>query len=202
MKTFAINEIFLSLQGEGGRAGTANVFVRFAGCNLRCAADSPEENGQFDCDTEFSGGRKFTVADLLAEVERSSGACRWVILTGGEPLLQVDTNLLAALHDAGYQIAVETNGTQPLPVGLDWVCVSPKTAEHTLKVYEADEVKYVRHAGQALPKPTIKAAHYFLSPAWDAHGLNRDNLAWCIELVKENPQWKLSLQQHKWWKIR
>ncbi len=199
---YSVCEIFASLQGEGARAGTANVFIRFSGCNLRCAADNVEENGQFNCDTDFSNGHKLTAEEIVTEASRVGGRINWVILTGGEPALQLDEALLTELHDAGYQIAIETNGTVELPKGLDWVCVSPKTAEHTLKVFDADEVKYVRHAGQALPKSQVRAAYYFISPAWDAHGLNRDNLAWCIQLVKDAPNWRLSAQQHKLWGIR
>ena len=199
MKSYSVNEIFYSLQGEGARAGTPNVFVRFAGCNLTCR----EEVEGFDCDTNFSGGRPLTLGQLLDEIEQSAPKCRNVILTGGEPALQINNALISALHSRHYYVAIETNGTKELPEGIDWICVSPKTAEHTLRIKVASELKYVLHAGQALPKPSIAAAHYILSPAFQPDGSVRQvDLECCILLVKENPKWRLSLQLHKLLKIR
>jgi organic radical activating enzyme len=198
MKHYSINEMFYSLQGEGMRAGTANVFVRFAGCNLTCKL----ETHGFDCDTEFSGGRSYSASELETEMKRIGGKCRNAILTGGEPLLQVDPELILVLRNAGWYLAVETNGTQEVPSGIHWVTCSPKVAEHAVRVVQADEVKYVRHAGQALPKPRCEAQHYLLSPAFTPDGVDRDSLLWCIKLVKENPIWRLSVQQHKAWSIR
>jgi len=197
-KKYKINEIFYSLQGEGARAGTANVFVRFSDCNLRCI----RSREGFDCDTEFVSGNEMSLLELLREIKKSSGECRSVILTGGEPALQIDDNLITALKSEGYFIAIETNGTKLLPEGIDWICVSPKTAEHTLKVKSANELKYVRRAGMALPEPSIKAEHYFISPSFDAESLDRSDLQYCIELCQKNPKWRLSVQQHKIWKIR
>jgi organic radical activating enzyme len=210
-----VNEIFYSLQGEGVRAGTPNVFVRFSGCNLECRSDN--EAG-FDCDTEFTSGTKLSADELRKNVvetmERDSvvaGRLPWIILTGGEPALQVDDALIAALKAGGFHMAIETNGTKELPAGIDWVCVSPKSAEHTMRVKRADEVKYVRHAGQAIPRPAIEAAHYLISPAFETidmpdrgtiHRPIAGALAWCIQLVKENPKWRLSVQQHKSWMVR
>lgn len=209
MKKYAINEIFYSIQGEGMRAGTANVFVRFAGCNLQCRADG--EAG-FDCDTEFTSHRILTADQIVSEVESLSktepGAkllpfCLWVVLTGGEPALQIDEELIAALHKAGYLLAIETNGTKLLPVGIDWICCSPKTAEHTLKMIRVNEIKYVRRKGQAIPCPLLDADHKLISPAVQPDGsILPEDLAWCIELVKENPTWRLSVQQHKQWGVR
>lgn len=207
---YTVNEVFYSVQGEGVRAGTANVFVRFSGCNLACSKDN--EAG-FDCDTEFLSGRRLSLADLVDEVRRASGGadCKWVVLTGGEPALQVDSELVKALHEKGLSIAIETNGTLELPAGLDWVCVSPKSAEHTLKVERAHEVKYVRHAGQGIPRPLVQSDHKLLSPAHESlvasdgrvvHRPHAGSLAWCIELVKLNPEWRLSVQQHKQWSVR
>jgi organic radical activating enzyme len=203
MKTYSVNEIFYSVQGEGVRAGTANVFVRFAGCNLECQMEpGPKSPGGWDCDTEFAGGIKMTAADIVERCIEIGGQCLNVILTGGEPLLQVDSELLGALRDARWFIAVETNGTVPILAGIDWVTCSPKVAEHAVAVKEAHELKYVRHAGQALPKPRCKAAHYLLSPAFMPTAVDRESLAWCIQLVKENPKWRLSVQQHKMWNVR
>jgi organic radical activating enzyme len=199
MKTYAINEVFYSLQGEGARAGTANVFIRFAGCNLTCKM----ETHGFDCDTEFASGRKLTLPELLKVVKEQGGdKANAVILTGGEPLLQVDEPLINALLAERYFVAIETNGTCEIPKGIDWVTVSPKVAEHAVMAKRADEIKYVRHYGQEVPKPRIEAAHYYLSPAWaPGEGFGK-NLEWCINLCKENPKWALSIQQHKIWGVR
>jgi 7-carboxy-7-deazaguanine synthase len=198
---FTVNEIFASLQGEGRRAGTPNVFVRFSGCNLMCRA---EVEG-FDCDTEFSSGIRFDSVPALvcAITGEDEWDCKSVIFTGGEPTLQVNGALIQALRDEGYFIAIETNGTKAPPVGIDWVSVSPKTAEHTLRVTEADELRYVRRRGQGIPKPAIKASHKFISPAFQPDGsLRRDDLDWCIALVHQNPGWSMSVQQHKLWNVR
>lgn len=193
--TFLVNEIFYSLQGEGKLAGTPMVFVRFGECNLRCSLT----NAGFNCDTEFASSTPRTVDEICAELVSLNPRKGWVLLTGGEPGLQVTTDLIAALHGAGWRIAIETNGTVALPPGIDWICVSPKSAEHTLRQRTADEVKYVRSVGMALPEPTIEARHYLISPAFEADGsIRRETLAWCIDLVKSAPErWALSLQYHK-----
>lgn len=196
MKTYSVNEIFFSLQGEGVRVGSANIFVRFAGCNLTCKIES---HG-FDCDTEFTSSRKLTAVEITNEMEKIAGTCRSVILTGGEPMLQVDEELLHQLHHQGWYIAMETNGSLPVHGLVDWVTVSPKVAEHAIRQLTANEVKYVRSVGQAIPKTFIEAEYQFISPAWGSD--IQKNLAHCIQLVKENPKWRLSLQQHKLWAIR
>jgi organic radical activating enzyme len=196
--TYRVNEIFSSIQGEGMRAGTANVFIRFSGCNLKCVVAT---HG-FDCDTEFTSGEDLSVADILGRMGDVSHGTEWCILTGGEPLLQVDKAFIDELHYVGWKIAIETNGTKPLPAPVDWVSVSPKTAEHALKIERADELRYVRNHGQGIPKPRLKAEHYCLSPAFEADGLSTAALSWCIKLVKENPEWRLSIQQHKLWGVR
>ncbi|MBI3654053.1 MAG: radical SAM protein [Acidobacteria bacterium] len=201
-KQYFVNEIFASIQGEGARAGTANVFIRFAACNLACNGEVIDGVLQPVCDTQFTGGRRLTAQQIVAEAAEVGGKCNYVILTGGEPALQIDEELIEALHTAGYQIAIETNGTKPLPKGLDWICVSPKTADHTIQVLDCDEVKFVIGDRQALPKTQIRATHYFLSPAWDADGLKRQTLDWCIGLVRQNPRWRLSLQIHKLLNVR
>jgi len=231
MKTYQINEVFYSLQGEGIRVGTPNVFVRFSGCNLTCAKDG--EAG-FDCDTEFASGRKLSFADLYTEIVgavqregcdvqawlapgHSSAAPAierggpWVILTGGEPGLQVDEELVSSAHAAGLNLAIESNGTKALPPGIDWVCCSPKSAEHTLRIEHADELKYVRNYGQGIPRPSISAAHMLISPAFrtyedqtgsTVHEFEPGALDWCMKLVRENPIWRLSVQMHKMWGVR
>jgi 7-carboxy-7-deazaguanine synthase len=198
VKRYLVNEIFYSLQGEGIRAGTANLFLRFARCNLACTA----ETHGFDCDTEFASGRSISMDEILEELAALSERCRWVVLTGGEPGLQVDRELVDALHGAGYRLAIETNGSVALPEGLDWVTVSPKVAEHAIRQRRAHEVKYVRGHGQAVPQTVVEAEHYLISPAFDGEEVDPRALAWCIRLVKENPPWQLSVQQHKLWKVR
>jgi organic radical activating enzyme len=198
MKTYAVNEIFYSLQGEGVRAGTPNLFLRMAGCNLTCRV----ETHGFDCDTEFVSSRKLTAADIAAELRSRSATCEWVILTGGEPGLQVDRELIDGLHGGGFRLAIETNGSIALPDGLDWITVSPKVAEHAIRQLSANEVKYVRGYGQAIPKTAVTAEHYLISPSFSGNELARKALEWCIQLALENPPWRLSVQQHKMWSVR
>jgi len=196
--SYAINEIFYSLQGEGVRAGTANVFVRFSGCNQTCK----KETHGFDCDTEFVSSEKYSLDALLAEIKDIAPRCRSVILTGGEPGLQLDSDLITALKQQQYYLAVETNGSLEMPAGLDWITVSPKVAEHCIRQMRADEVKYVRNVGQGIPKPLCKASHKLLSPAAEGKCIDPDSLRWCIKLIKQNPEWRLSVQQHKTWNVR
>jgi organic radical activating enzyme len=197
MRTYRINEIFYSLQGEGVRTGTPNLFLRFSGCNLTCR----KETEGFDCDTEFSSGRDLNLNEIVLNLRALGPKSDWVILTGGEPSLQLDEALITRLHAEGFKIAIETNGTRELPAGIDWICVSPKSAEHTLRQKFAHELKYVRRAGQGIPKPSVKADHYLLSPAFDGGTLAQENLDWCIQLCKENPPWRLSVQNHKFWNV-
>ncbi len=214
---YAVNEMFVSLQGEGVRAGTLNVFVRFTGCNLRCSHEAgPKSPGGFDCDTEFSSGRALDADEIVAEVLRL-----WpvpvlppsVILTGGEPGLQANDLLLTRLREARCFVAIETNGSVELPHAgdplrresyalFDWITVSPKVAEHCVRQPVADEVKYVRGHGQGIPAPTCKATHRVLSPAFAGADIDREALLWCVRLVHENPAWRLSVQQHKLWRVR
>jgi organic radical activating enzyme len=203
-KHYAVNDIFYSPQGEGVRAGTMNLFVRFAGCNLQCDVEpGPLSPGGFACDTEFVSHRGMTAEDILARCQDLSPGCRWIIFTGGEPGLQLDLSLVQACKAAGYALAIETNGTVNLDgLGLDWICVSPKVAEHALKQRTAQEVKYVRAYGQGIPKPTITAEHYVLSPAFDGDHLDPQTWRWCLQLCQTYPEWRLSLQQHKLWGVR
>ena len=200
--SYHVTEIFCALQGEGLRAGSRNVFVRFAGCNLTC---NEAEHG-FDCDTDFASkyGVYPSASELVREIREVWGHSGRgnVILTGGEPGLQVDEGLIATLRENDFYIAIETNGTKVLPIGIDWITCSPKTAEHTLRVTLVDELKYVRAIRQGIPKPSLKAKYYYLSPASGAVGPVRENLGWCMELIQKYPKWRLTVQMHKLWGIR
>ncbi len=184
MKKKKINEIFYSLQGEGVHTGTPAVFVRFSGCNLRCPF----------CDTQHEEGAWMTNEEITTEVKRYSP--RFVILTGGEPSLQIDGDLIQRLHDDGHYICIETNGTHPLPPGIDWVTCSPK--ENAPVVLEKiDEVKLV-YTGQDVESfyRQLKAGCYSLQPC------SGQNIAETVAYVLAHPWWRLSLQTHKLIDIR
>lgn len=196
---YYVNDIFYTLQGEGVRAGTPAVFLRFQGCNLKCNIEAgPLSPGGFACDTEFNSGRAMGSQEVVDAVVAAAGTCRWVVMTGGEPGLQVDRRLVEMLHEAGFKLAIETNGTRPVDkLGLDWVTLSPKVAEHAVVVEKADEVKYVRAYGQGIPRPQAKADHHLISPAFHGGTLDQRTLDWCVRLCLENPKWRLSLQLHQ-----
>lgn len=193
MKTLKVSEVFYSLQGEGARAGHASVFVRLAGCDLACGF----------CDTEFASGRAMTCEELSALIaDAKAGApCNWIVWTGGEPSLQLTTDVIAEFKAKGWRQAIETNGNHSVPEGLDFITCSPKVAEHVVAKnlpQGVTELRYVRHAGQpGIPEPAISAQHYFLSPRFDGEQLNQKNLQHCIKLCLENPKWHLSIQSHK-----
>lgn len=204
-----VNEMFYSLQGEGVRSGTANLFVRFKGCNLKCAMEAGDKSiGGFDCDTEFESGIKMSTSDLLSACEtavakHAEGRVRNVIFTGGEPAIQLDKELVEAFKNEGWYTCIETNGSMDVSgLGLDWITVSPKVAEHCVRSLFADEVKYVRGLGQAIPKPKCSARFKVISPAFDGLHLDREILQWCIDLVRKHPEWQLSVQDHKLWNVR
>ncbi len=199
---YYINEIFFSIQPEGARSGTPNVFVRFSACNLKC---NLKEHG-FDCDTNYSGAQPYLLEELISKIQEVGGNCKNVILTGGEPTLQYDAALSNRLRDEGYFIAMETNGTNAIPLDIypHFVSCSPKTAEHTLRLpLSPTELRYVLAANQALPKPSLEAGEYYLSPVFNPDAtIDYDSLIWCINLIKENPKWKLSVQWHKLLRLR
>lgn len=188
-----INEIFYSLQGEGARVGQPTVFIRLTGCDLSCGF----------CDTEFASGKEMATDELLDHVKQYPA--KWITWTGGEPMLQLNRETVSSFRDAGYLQSIETNGGHPVPFDLDWVVVSPKVAEHVVKRNfpdGVDELRYAWHAGKmSVPQPGADAAHKFLSPVCDGNSINATNLKHCIELCKSNPDWKLSVQQHKVWNI-
>jgi len=206
--SYAVKEIFYTLQGEGAQTGRAAVFCRFAGCNLWSgrAADRATAICRF-CDTEFvgtdgPGGGKFDSAEALAAtVERkwpadSGLGKRFVVCTGGEPLLQLDANLIAALHTCDFEIAVETNGTVAAPEGVDWLCVSPKAGTE-LKQRSGDELKLVYPQAGADPMDfeALAFRHFFLQPM---DGPERAaNTEQALRYCLDHPRWRLSLQTHK-----
>ena len=205
--TYSVKEIFYTLQGEGHQAGRPAVFCRFAGCNLWNGTEESRASAvcQF-CDTDFvgtdgEGGGKFTRADALAATinalwPAAYPAHKYVVFTGGEPLLQLDTPLIDAIHALGFEVAIETNGTLPVPVGVDWVCVSPKMGA-PLVVRSGDEIKVViPQTGQALEDYAALAFQHHFVQAMDGP-LQMDNLRLAIDYCKSHPQWKLSLQTHK-----
>ena len=175
-----------------------SIFVRFSNCNQTCTV----ETHGFDCDTEFLSGKEMTIEEIQQIIADLNHACKWLVLTGGEPGLQLDSNFIKHFKNNGYKFAIETNGTIELPSGLDWITVSPKVAEHAIKQKTATELKYVRAYGQEIPVPVCKSELKYISPAWSPEGLDKKNLDWCIKLCQENPDWRLSCQQHKWWQIR
>jgi 7-carboxy-7-deazaguanine synthase (Cx14CxxC type) len=203
---YAVKEIFLTLQGEGAQSGRAAVFCRFAGCNLWSGRETDRADAQCRfCDTDFVGtdgtrGGAYASADALADaVEAEWGSerrHRFVVITGGEPLLQVDAALLDALHARGFLVAVETNGTIDPPAGLDWICVSPKAGTE-LRVRCGQEMKLVYPQPDAPPEAFAALAfeRFSLQPM-DGPAL-ADNTARAIEYCLRHPQWRLSLQTHK-----
>ena len=205
---YAVKEIYYTLQGEGAQAGRPAVFCRFAGCNLWSGREQEREVATCNfCDTDFvgtdgPGGGKFADAAALASACRAawrgnSGTPPFVVLTGGEPMLQVDEALIEALHGAGFAIAIETNGTLPVPRAIDWICVSPKAGAPLLQ-RSGDELKLV-FPQAALDPAQIKNldfAHFLLQPM-DAGARSPANLRAAIDYCLAHPKWRLSLQTHK-----
>lgn len=209
--SYAVREIFKTLQGEGAQSGRAAVFCRFAGCNLWSGREQDRAGAICTfCDTDFVGvdgvgGGRFGDAEALADAveEQWQGPKegRYVVLTGGEPLLQVDTALVEALHARGFEIGVETNGTQEAPEGLDWICVSPKS-DAPVRLTRGDELKLVYPQPKAMPEAyaDLDFDHFFLQPMDSSEA--EANLAATIKYCTENPRWRLSLQSHKMIGIR
>ncbi len=194
-----ISEIFYSLQGEGARAGSANIFIRLQGCK---AKDACFASG-IRCDTEFESGKEMSCLDLLDYFAIHYPEAESIIWTGGEPAQQLTSEIILYFKDHHYFQAIETSGLFSVPENLDYVVVSPKVAEHVVakNFTKVDELRYVRHAGQFIPQPSIEAVHYFISPHSDGFEINSVNLKHCIELCKQNPKWKLSVQMHKIWNL-
>jgi len=207
--SYAVKEIFLTVQGEGIRAGTVAVFLRFAGCNLWTGleADRAEAVCKF-CDTDFvktdgvNGGKydAKTLAQKVSSLWKGAGE-KWVVCTGGEPILQLDETLISALHAEGFKIAVETNGTLTVPDSLDWVCVSPK-ANAKLIQRSGDELKLVFPQEENHPSDFVNLdfEYFCLQPRDDSYlGAEKkaDHSQAAFEYCLENPIWRLSVQTHK-----
>src|SRR5579862_3746637 len=215
---YTVKEIFYTLQGEGAHTGRPAVFLRFAGCNLWTGRERDRSRAicRF-CDTDFvgtslDGGRFATPAALAAQVDarwttgsresaRGPAGARFVVCTGGEPLLQLDESLIDALHGLGFVVAVETNGTVAPPRGIDWTCVSPK-ADAPLVLRRGDELKLVFRQERGEPErfAALEFAHFFLQPmdGPDVTNHTRDAVEYCLT----HPEWRLSLQTHKLLQIR
>lgn len=206
--TYTAKEIFYTLQGEGFHAGRPAVFLRFAGCNLWTGREDDRAAAicKF-CDTDFVGigpdGGKFATAEALADAVAArwptagdGGSRRFVVCTGGEPLLQLDTDAIDALHARGFAVAVETNGTQPAPRGLDWICVSPK-ADAPLVLTAGDELKlvYPQEGGEPEKFEQLDFGHFFLQPMDGPEVASNSRRA--VEYCLRNPRWRLSVQNHK-----
>lgn len=191
MNTLRVNEIFYSLQGEGHFTGTAAVFVRLSGCNMKCSF----------CDTAHETYRTMTYQEILDTIRR--WPARHVVITGGEPALQLTDSFIAALHDKGYYVQTETNGTLPLPDSIDWITCSPKTS--MIALTRINELKVVFLSPEYDPAPylSIKAGEYRLQPCdCGDPAINAAILNAAINYILAHPEWKLSLQTHKLLDIR
>ncbi len=219
---YRVKEMFYSLQGEGAQSGRASVFCRFSKCNLWTGREKDRANAVCNfCDTDFVGtdgqnGGEFQSAAALAKAvndlwksgqpttQTNLKVKPYVIFTGGEPLLQLDEGLIDEMHRVGFEVGVETNGTLPAPVGIDWLCVSPK-ADAEVVLTQCDEVKLVFPQALAPPErfENVEARHYFLSPMADhsvisGHdALKTSNMRLATEYCLSHPQWRLTLQMHK-----
>lgn len=204
--TYTVKELFYTLQGEGARAGRAAVFCRFAGCNLWSGREADRAAAVCSfCDTDFigvdgEGGGRFetagALADAIARTWRGRDGAPYVVFTGGEPLLQLDAALLDAAHARGFSCAIETNGTKPVPVGVDWVCVSPK-AGAPLELRQGSELKLVYPQRDLDPASmaTFAFDHFWLQPM-DGPARVENTMA-AVAYCLAHPQWRLSVQTHK-----
>ena len=196
MKTkYLINEIFYSVQGEGRWTGRPAIFIRFSGCNLRCPF----------CDTDFSKKVPMSIDEILAKISEWK-QCRFIVLTGGEPTLQVDREFVEILHGYGYTVAIETNGTREVMPNIDWITVSPKAAyveNGKVWVTYADEVKVVYDGVHEVSDFDIQANYFYVQPCDTADPVKNEKIIRdCVAFIKENPKWSLSLQTQKILKVR
>lgn len=184
-----VNEIFYSLQGEGGRQGEASVFIRLAKCNLNCVF----------CDTDFHTGREMTLDEIADRIKPYP--CRWIIWTGGEPTIQLKDEHLLFFKERGYKQAIETNGTNPVSPLIDYITCSPKRKYESVKTYlpKVDEIRIPVVAGDVVPDVSVfpQADRYFLSPIFDGNKPVKENIEYCVDQILQKPEWQLSLQIHK-----
>ena len=204
-RTYKVKEAFYTLQGEGAQAGRAAVFLRFTGCNLWSGREEDRHDAVCKfCDTDFIGtngtnGGRYTLTECADLVRRlwPGGGRPYVVCTGGEPLLQLDEPLIEAMQAHGFEVAVETNGTLPVPLAIDWVCVSPK-ADANLVVSKGHELKLVYPQTETDAQPErfvhLDFQHFFLQPKDEA---GHDNTPATVAYCMENPRWRVSLQTHK-----
>lgn len=188
IKLYAINEIFVSIQGEGYNVGMAAVFVRFANCNLKCAF----------CDTDYSCNIQLTFDQIIDEIKYCSPTIKNIILTGGEPLMQVDNDFTYKMKKLGYKVHIETNGCFPA-IDNCWITCSPKTQNPVLK--QASEVKYLIDQDTDLNNlPYIESTHKSLSPKWA--DFYTKNVTKCVSFILEHPEYRLTIQIHKFLRLR
>jgi organic radical activating enzyme len=184
---YKINKIFYSIQGEGARSGTPQVFLRFSGCNLKCSF----------CDTNHETFELITSRQILNQCISISKGCRNISFCGGEPTLQLDREIIKKFN--GWYKSIETNGTNKVIDGIDYIVCSPK--KKLIKPKKINELRYVLKKNDELPKINRKNCQYYLSPCFDGEEPNWDNIKYCVRMVQENPQFKLNIQLHKFIKI-
>jgi len=192
-----VSEIFYSIQGEGARTGTPNIFIRIQGCKTKHACFK----SGVKCDTDFESGQDMTLEEIYTWIYENANTCKWIIWTGGEPADRITDGVVEYFGNMGYSQAIETSGLFPVAADLDWVTLSPKVAGHVYKksfpTNLVNEIKFIRHSGQAIPEPMIDAEHYFIQPHAEGDQIVPGNVKHCIELCKQNPKWRLSIQTHK-----
>lgn len=195
-----VSEIFYSVQGEGARTGVPTIFIRLTGCSAKNACYA----SGIRCDTEFESGKDYTIDQLLDWIKENGNGCEEITWTGGEPADQLTEEIVEEFNVRGFYQTIETSGLKPVPKNIDFVSVSPKVAEHVIKKNFPNgvtELRYVRHKGQEIPKPSIKAHYYYISPHSDGFTINKENVQHCLSLCLDNPQWRFSLQSHKLWNV-
>lgn len=189
MKVYQLVEIFYSIQGEGIRLGTPNIFIRFSHCNLSCSF----------CDTPYNDvNLELNLLQLIDKIEKYP--CKNIIFTGGEPTLQLDDQLLSEFKNRGYYLAIESNGIKDIPKLIDFICISPKSKKFNQQ--SGDEIKFVLKKGDLIPEKIGNFKNYLISPEMNYDTPNMDNIDYCVEIIKNNPDWRLSIQSHKFMKIR